>query len=250
MSAPLLCNVCLDCLGDRRETKVRKENYRSYDHHHQLQSLQDSAKEKCSICCMLHQEWTTLIQGRPDLCDELKGMVPFSHISLYWAPPADLSWLTLPVTAVTVTLPGDKSLVDRQYKVQPKESKHTRRFMAALPNYIDLHLDIRRFHPVSKAACWTGSLETWTNVVKWLDNCTSSHRNCEVDGGRCFYPTRLIDIGACSSSAIRLVVTSEIRPRGGYLTLSHRWSQFMPIKLKKQQHSMLCRNKFPLKAYV
>lgn len=50
-----------------------------------------------------------------------------------------------------------------------------------------------------------------------------------------------MDVGACSSSAVRLVVTSDIRPRGGYLTLSHRWSNVMPVKLSKSTFETMLR---------
>jgi len=70
-------------------------------------------------------------------------------------------------------------------------------------------------------------------ILKWLDTCSSSHQNCNINAKYSFYPTRLIDVGACSSSAVRLVLTSDIQPQGGYLTLSHRWSDYMPMKLTK-----------------
>lgn len=54
-----------------------------------------------------------------------------------------------------------------------------------------------------------------------------------------WYPTRLLDIGSSASDLVRVIDTASIQPKGGYVTLSHRWGDKVFIKLTKTSASSL-----------
>jgi hypothetical protein len=78
----------------------------------------------------------------------------------------------------------------------------------------------------------TGLESSWKLVLKWLKDCEECHDKCSpVESGNPWYPTRLLDVGEEDTSLVKLIVTTNSRIRGPYLTLSHRWGKGDMYKL-------------------
>jgi hypothetical protein len=81
--------------------------------------------------------------------------------------------------------------------------------------------------PVSRTSCSvpvadnTGSQQTWSQVVRWLEHCRSLHGpDCNSNSGTNFTPTRLLNVG--EAGKVRLQTRFSDSPVR-YVTLSHRW---------------------------
>ena len=94
-------------------------------------------------------------------------------------------------------------------------------------------VDVMGHYTSQAIATSTGSAECWDTATRWLKECQSSHPECVVPNQSPWYPTRLLDISTVGDDTIRLVVTADIQPKGGYVSLSHRWGDLMSIKLTK-----------------
>lgn len=97
---------------------------------------------------------------------------------------------------------------------------------------------MRQHYAIQARGQSTGSSECWEAVLTWLSDC-QSHPECHVPDEPPFYPTRLLDIGSGGKDSIRLIVSADTHPQGGYVTLSHRWGDANFIKLTKQSHQDL-----------
>jgi hypothetical protein len=60
-------------------------------------------------------------------------------------------------------------------------------------------------------------------VQQWLEECTTKHPKRERLRDKAWFPSRLLDLRATDSDAIRLLDTSKAPPIGPYMTLSHSW---------------------------
>jgi hypothetical protein len=66
-------------------------------------------------------------------------------------------------------------------------------------------------------------------LQSWLKECEANHPACkEYDGS--WYPTRLLHFEA-ESNEIRVITSEDHSPTGPYITLSHRWTDPMKLKL-------------------
>jgi len=64
----------------------------------------------------------------------------------------------------------------------------------------------------------------WTTVERWFQDCVSGHESCSQAGDReSWYPTRLLDLGDTTTSAVKIIDTRTTEPTGRYVSLSHRW---------------------------
>ena len=80
----------------------------------------------------------------------------------------------------------------------------------------------------------TASEASWALAEMWFQQCTTSHKKCnDTRKDRGWYPTRLIDLGSPYESHVRLICTSDIRPNGPYVTLSHCWGSTDIIQLTR-----------------
>lgn len=79
----------------------------------------------------------------------------------------------------------------------------------------------------------TGTLESWTTVLKWLEKCQSNHSECFASSNAPWYPTRLLDVEETVLESVRLVLSAKAHLTGGYLTLSHCWGEVLCFKLTK-----------------
>ena len=52
-------------------------------------------------------------------------------------------------------------------------------------------------------------------------------------------PTRLIDVGSRKGEPVRLIVSADADPRGGYVTLSHRWGDAVIYKLLRTTYARM-----------
>ncbi|KAF2166351.1 hypothetical protein M409DRAFT_66795 [Zasmidium cellare ATCC 36951] len=73
---------------------------------------------------------------------------------------------------------------------------------------------------------------------RWLQECCTSHRACNVDHDRKgFNPNRLLDVGRIRDEMIQLTDTTPTEPIT-YVTLSHRWGQVdVPLLTKHTEAS-------------
>jgi hypothetical protein len=88
------------------------------------------------------------------------------------------------------------------------------------------------------ASDYTGSPQSWAQVNAWLSLCHSHHTNCPkpADQDPVEYPTRLLDLSPLDKlhGPLRLILSKEDAPRGGYMTLSHRWGSQEIVTLNSQ----------------
>lgn len=94
----------------------------------------------------------------------------------------------------------------------------------ALPDALRLSMEMRD----DVAGDNTGSTQSWRQVEKWLDICSTKHAKCpqsSLSTTPSKYPTRLLDLKAFGESGddLRLVVPETHSLEGAYMTLSHCW---------------------------
>lgn len=80
----------------------------------------------------------------------------------------------------------------------------------------------------------TGSTETWSSVVQWVQACSASH-SCMDKVNIDWYPTRLVE--SMRNGKFRVIRSDSCSfQRGrGYITLSHRWGKDDFMKLTKDR---------------
>lgn len=93
----------------------------------------------------------------------------------------------------------------------------------------------------------TGSEESWNQVVRWNHQCLNSHITCKQFSqskrlaGDTFakeWPTRFLVVGNINDPTIKITEISDLEPSTlVYMTLSHRWGQYNPIKLLRDNYS-------------
>ena len=72
------------------------------------------------------------------------------------------------------------------------------------------------------------SAKYWPQVFKWIHECEYEHDVCSRRSATAnveWYPTRLLDLDAFpeNSGKIQLCLSADAKPKGSYMTLSHRW---------------------------
>jgi len=80
--------------------------------------------------------------------------------------------------------------------------------------------------------CNTSSMETWSTIAKWLQECSAHHR-CLAHINTCWYPTRLVE--RLSETIFRVIRSELATPGQGYITLSHQWGGENLLKLTQDQ---------------
>jgi hypothetical protein len=93
--------------------------------------------------------------------------------------------------------------------------------------------DVEKYYSSTSTSTSTGSQDSWDTALKWLQKCSSEHSECFIPEEPLWYPTRLLDIGFNASDPVKVVTTANIQPKGGYVTLSHRWGDALIVKLTK-----------------
>jgi len=93
--------------------------------------------------------------------------------------------------------------------------------------------DLEKHYRSMKTSVSTGSSESWVMASEWLQKCISEHSECFVPEEPSWYPTRLLDIGSSPGDVVKVITTANIQPKGGYVTLGHRWGDAVVIKLTK-----------------
>ncbi|KAI8623411.1 heterokaryon incompatibility protein-domain-containing protein [Xylariaceae sp. FL1651] len=83
----------------------------------------------------------------------------------------------------------------------------------------------------------TASNEALSMMGRWIEECAVKHTQC-INRGRSegWYPTRLLDVGLTADDDLRpescrLVFDSEITRGERYMTLSHRWGNYVIARL-------------------
>ncbi|KAI3390755.1 hypothetical protein diail_8693 [Diaporthe ilicicola] len=81
----------------------------------------------------------------------------------------------------------------------------------------------------------TGSMETWSTVEGWLQECSEQHPQCSAEASTDWYPTRLVEKTHHDTFRVVSSESDTFQKGRGYLTLSHRWGDddFMILKTDK-----------------
>lgn len=73
---------------------------------------------------------------------------------------------------------------------------------------------------------------------QWVDSCEKHHGKCRA-APSAFIPTRLIDLGIEKVPKLRLVDGKDLAAGSKYVTLSHCWGKFIPMRLLKDNLALM-----------
>jgi hypothetical protein len=93
--------------------------------------------------------------------------------------------------------------------------------------------DLEKHYSSMNTSTSTGSSESWIMASEWLQKCSSEHSECFVADEPSWYPTRLLDIGSNATNLVTVINTANMKVKGGYVTLSHRWRNAVMVRLTK-----------------
>lgn len=86
----------------------------------------------------------------------------------------------------------------------------------------------------------TSSDSSWNVVLQWIDTCSENHHACiGVCTALPLLPTRVIDIGINHEVEPRLHVSGLYGEKARYVTLSHCWGAYTPLRLLKNNFSLM-----------
>ncbi|RSM10849.1 hypothetical protein CEP52_003305 [Fusarium oligoseptatum] len=76
------------------------------------------------------------------------------------------------------------------------------------------------------ATAWEDSI----NLIRgWLRACSSSHMQCvRRASDTTWLPSRVLDLGLPDEKTVKIVTRDKVAPGNRYVTLSHRWTPFIP----------------------
>ncbi|MCJ1418445.1 hypothetical protein MMC32_004793 [Xylographa parallela] len=84
---------------------------------------------------------------------------------------------------------------------------------------------------IDKSTC---SESSWAIATEWIDDCVANHRTCNYSIATTpALPTRVIDVGLIGYIAPRLHTLTQGTSNARYVTLSHCWGSYMPLRLLK-----------------
>lgn len=86
-------------------------------------------------------------------------------------------------------------------------------------------------------SCSTNSQESLDFAVGRFQACIRDHDQCKRGSDLAWLPTRLIDLASCDvDHSARLILSTEIKTRQDYCTLSHCWGSVEFLKLKRDNY--------------
>ncbi|MCJ1403056.1 hypothetical protein MMC11_006279 [Xylographa trunciseda] len=142
-----------------------------------------------------------------------------------------------PLLAVNYELP---SLIDnkreREVKVLVQLYPASGRSLGTLPNLQGLHVlsDLEPLANHRRVDKSTSSESSWAIASEWIDDCAANHRMCAYSVATTpALPTRVIDVGLIGHIAPRLHTLTQGTSNARYVTLSHCWGSYMPLRLLK-----------------
>ncbi|KAI0378877.1 heterokaryon incompatibility protein-domain-containing protein [Hypomontagnella monticulosa] len=223
----MLCPTCLTIFSGEapRIRKDSAEEYSALIHKpHPIEKLRESVGLGCFICAHGVRNLVLGDCSTRASIDELVSFGPNSYGFSFYASSRPVFWKAIDpyLHAVDISFRftcrfQDRVRKGRQGLVLPlKPCKDS-------PAWAQVHSSAV---PFAARDPWLEST-TVKAVRAWLDSCTSGHENCNRLGPQLgealFYPTRLIYVGPRCEDIVRLIETTETKPRGRYVTLSHRW---------------------------
>lgn len=194
----MLCEICNHSLvtsgfWERRPSRDGNElNNTSTNHHQTLESLQRSASECCYICYRLQEAL-----GQRD------GPLGRTADALHH-PLTRVSWSWDAINLVFLWPDGEWDWDGVYFSVKDNS-----------PANLSSQYNSRTYDPDDP--------DCSSIVQQWLEECTTKHPKRERLRDKAWFPSRLLDLRATDSDAIRLLDTSKAPPIGPYMTLSHSW---------------------------
>jgi len=101
-------------------------------------------------------------------------------------------------------------------------------------------LELQEFANCGPIEDKTSSNSTWNLASQWIDTCSASHRTClSADVAPPPLPTRIIDIGPNEGIEPRLYMSGSGTKNAKYITLSHCWGSYVPMRLLENNISSM-----------
>ncbi|KAF8853259.1 hypothetical protein BDZ45DRAFT_598808, partial [Acephala macrosclerotiorum] len=72
--------------------------------------------------------------------------------------------------------------------------------------------------------------QTYELATSWIRNCVETHAYCNRTTNRVL-PARLLDVGSGPERNPKLALTNSLLLETRYMTLSHCWGGFQPLRL-------------------
>ncbi|KAH7092310.1 heterokaryon incompatibility protein-domain-containing protein [Paraphoma chrysanthemicola] len=206
MSEQILCCACQSFLEGSR---VRDHGTREvYVHHTDGDSLVQAWKMGCVLCTALWSEFST------DVIDH----------------QAKTSWSIMRSSASTY--PRSSWLFD--FTFYPQNGTYDRQRPVILENYESTSA------PCGKnLGGHTGDDFALDFLAKQYKTCKETHVKCQQATCSPFLPSRVLDVGSRGDSSISLRPREQLAISEPYLTLSHCWGDFQPLKLTRYTASHL-----------
>ncbi|KAJ1334082.1 HET domain-containing protein [Microdochium nivale] len=243
----MLCEICVGALHHRKGW-VRNDGDDAEDphvllaHHTSAASLESSAREACEMCYPFWSQFTDEEQTR---MREMDTQWTSRHEPIPRQPGARLDgFIGLVTICAAVNIGKDAAQESAGLDVFISVSFETE-YRDGIPELRDLSKtfvmlrgpgrESEMMVPFSSTS--TASADSWRQVTKWMQLCTSSHSACNVEAATGWHPTRLLDLANPESSldTFRVVVTKslDLRATARYTTLSHCWGTAQFLQLRK-----------------
>ncbi|KAF8857431.1 HET-domain-containing protein [Acephala macrosclerotiorum] len=89
----------------------------------------------------------------------------------------------------------------------------------------------------------SASPHTFSTIKSWIKTCTETHTSCRRAMKRTptLTATRLLDLGTQQDSYLKLVKGECLGQRPRYITLSHCWGGYMPLRLTNASFGQFCK---------
>jgi len=206
----MLCHVCEAIFSKVPDLLELNSKYIEFDHHSSHASLHSSATNGCYICSKIVE-----FIAAKDFRTDLHSVPPVTiwHV--------DRSHRKAWPTAINVWLSNHYILDRPQYGPDAGIYANEFCFRHVVPHDPSDGSEAR----LRPTAFWdsTGSAETISQIVGWLERCTVHHDLCNLRPETAWMPSRLLEVTEESG-----ILSVHLRDRsqlqfGPYITLSHCW---------------------------
>jgi hypothetical protein len=252
----MLCDICVGVLTHRANFVTKIDDHGLVivcAHHRTTETLEKSAVEGCHVCQAFwlllsenEQEALQIAESRrlqmPDELNPSFEWLTLTHLKRYTSGLGGDYLLTVSFrgSGIAWKSVSAKSIHEPGFHVLQIDTGKLSVSISSLELISYKDKDVRPGNVVR--SCDTESDESWTTAMAWLNNCLTTHTNCNMNRDHpAWYPTRLLDFGLPqdSHSIIRLIHSAEEMINGPYVTLSHCWGKSLFIQLNKNTFSAL-----------
>lgn len=226
-----LCYQCKNLIRKSRNINQGATfmEYEQFSHYPSFQDLEKSAENGCHLCSLIWWNWEDVakkpVEGASETARKVTVEIEKSRA------PVMIDRINVNPFGLLGERHSDTPDFEYRYlrieRYQGRSSK-MRDFRYHQADWVD---SSKRWH-AAQVAKSTASDDTFMLGKYWLQRCLTHHRECCK--AQLFpndqRPTRLLAVG--QGDTIRLVLTSELRKKPKYLTLSHCWGGADIVKLK------------------